>query len=57
MESKLSPRRYDLDWLRVLAIVMVFVAHCGRFFDAEDWHVKNAVTYPALDMVAGVFLA
>ena len=57
MESKLSPRRYDLDWLRVLAILMVFVAHCGRFFDAEDWHVKNAVTYPALDIVAGVFLA
>lgn len=57
METKLATRRYDLDWLRVLAILTVFVAHCSRFFDTQDWHVKNAVTYPALDIVAGVFLA
>jgi peptidoglycan/LPS O-acetylase OafA/YrhL len=57
MESKLSTRRFDLDWLRVLAILMVFVAHCGRLFDAEDWHVKNAVTYPGLGIVAGAVLA
>ena len=34
-------RRYDLDWLRVLAILTVFVFHSSRFFDLEDWHVKN----------------
>lgn len=38
-------RRYDLDWLRVLAILMVFVFHSGRFFDQDGWHVKNAATY------------
>jgi glucans biosynthesis protein C len=38
-------RRYDLDWLRVLAILTVFVFHSSRFFDLEDWHVKNAAQY------------
>jgi glucans biosynthesis protein C len=38
-------RRYDLDWLRVLAILAVFVFHSGRFFDQMDWHVKSATVY------------
>ncbi len=40
-----SRRRYDLDWLRVLAILAVFVFHSGRFFDLMDWHVKSATVY------------
>ena len=34
-------RSYDIDWLRVLAMLMVFLFHCARFFNYEDWHVKN----------------
>jgi glucan biosynthesis protein C len=45
MEKKASVRVYYLDWLRVLAILTVFVFHCGRFFDLEEWHVKNPTTY------------
>jgi peptidoglycan/LPS O-acetylase OafA/YrhL len=45
METKNVQRRYDLDWLRVLGILFVFVYHSNRFFNLEDWHVKNAVTY------------
>lgn len=56
MESKPAIRRFDLDWLRVLAILTVFVAHCGRFFDLEDWHVKNATTYPGMDVFAGLLI-
>jgi glucans biosynthesis protein C len=43
-----SQRRYDLDWLRVLAILAVFVFHSGRFFDLMDWHVKSATTYASV---------
>ncbi|CAG0994390.1 partial Glucans biosynthesis protein C, partial [Methanosarcinales archaeon] len=32
---------YDIDWLRVLAMLMIFLFHCARFFNYEDWHVKN----------------
>ncbi len=35
-------RRYELDWLRVLAMLAVFVFHSGRFFDQMGWHVKSA---------------
>ena len=43
-------RLYYLDWLRVLAILMVFVYHSTRFFNLEDWHVKNATTYGWLEV-------
>src|SRR3990170_4694321 len=45
MNPKLVQRRYDLDWLRVLAILAIFVFHCTRFFDTDDWSIKNATTY------------
>lgn len=40
-----STRRYYIDWLRVLAILTVFIFHTTRFFDLADWHVKNGATY------------
>ena len=45
-----SVRLYYLDWLRVLAILTVFVYHTTRFFNLEDWHVKNATTYGWLEV-------
>jgi glucan biosynthesis protein C len=43
-------RRYDLDWLRVLAILGIFVFHTTRLFDTEDWLIKNTTTYPSVDV-------
>jgi glucans biosynthesis protein C len=40
-EMKTTERRYDIDWLRVLAMGTIFLFHCARFFNYEDWHVKN----------------
>jgi len=34
-------RRYDLDWLRVITIFLVFVYHCTKFFDDDPFNVKN----------------
>jgi glucans biosynthesis protein C len=31
-----------LDWLRVLAMLSVFLYHADRFFTLEGWHVQNA---------------
>jgi glucan biosynthesis protein C len=45
VDTSISHRRYDLDWLRVLVILLVFIFHTGRFFDTMDWHVKNSTTY------------
>ena len=43
-KTDLHLRRNDIDWLRVLAMLVVFIYHCGRFFNDEDWHVKNPQT-------------
>ncbi len=51
-----AQRRFDLDWLRVIMILIVFVFPSGRFFDTMDWHVKNATTSP-LVQVWTTFLA
>jgi peptidoglycan/LPS O-acetylase OafA/YrhL len=37
-----SERIHYLDWLRVLALLGVFLYHAVHPFDTLDWHVKNA---------------
>lgn len=34
-------RYYDIDWLRILGILAIFLFHNARYFSSEDWHVKN----------------
>ncbi|MGD6804506.1 acyltransferase family protein [Rossellomorea vietnamensis] len=41
MEKQQVTRRYDLDWLKVIATLLVFLYHCSMFFNPFDWHVKN----------------
>ena len=43
--KKRSSRRYDFDWLRVAATLVVFLFHSTRFFNQRDYVVNNAVTY------------
>jgi peptidoglycan/LPS O-acetylase OafA/YrhL len=45
MNTVTSGRRFELDWLRVWAILAVFLYHSTRFFNLGDWHVKNVDTY------------
>lgn len=41
--------RYDfLDWLRVIAIFVLFFFHTGMIFVGWGWHVVNAETIPSL---------
>ena len=44
-------RRYDVDWLRVLGMMAVFLFHCSRFFDTEGWHVKSPRTTPVVTYI------
>jgi peptidoglycan/LPS O-acetylase OafA/YrhL len=41
-------RRSDLDWLRVIATIGVFLLHCLKFFDPLDWEVKNNILSQAV---------
>jgi len=44
-------RRYDVDWLRVLGMMTVFLFHSARFFDTGGWHVKSPHTSEALSFI------
>ncbi len=47
----MQERRYDIDWVRVVATLAVFVFHSGRFFDTIDWHLKNTQQSDFLTML------
>ena len=38
----MKQRMYYIDWLRVIAMLAIFIYHCTRFFGIEGWHLKNA---------------
>ncbi len=35
-------RRYDIDWLRVLAMLTIFLYHSGRPFTITPWAIMNS---------------
>ncbi|MEC4590768.1 acyltransferase family protein [Nitrospirillum amazonense] len=49
--SPLSTRRYDLDWIRVIAFFLLILYHVGMFYVPWDWHVKSPHTVPALEPI------
>ena len=44
-------RQYDIDWLRILLIISVFLFHIGMIFNTWGWHIKNNVLVEQLDGV------
>jgi len=54
--SAKSVRLHYLDWLRVLAILGVFLFHAVHPFDATDWHIKNADQSLTVTLVFVIFL-
>jgi len=53
-ESDKQTRRYDNDWLTVLAMLTIFFFHCARFFDERHWHVKNNVENDGLTLFVSI---
>lgn len=50
-EAPGSARIHYLDWLRVIAILMVFLYHAVHPFDIGDWQVKNVEQSEVLTIV------
>ena len=48
-------RLHYLDWLRVLAILGVFLFHASNVFNDADFHIKNAERSTAITMFQGFF--
>ena len=49
MENPVFERRYDLDWLRVIAFGILILFHCGMMFNTWDWHIKNKDTTDSIE--------
>ena len=47
--SQTSTRRYDLDWLRVIAFGLLILYHTGMFYVTWDWHVKSVHAGPGIE--------
>jgi glucan biosynthesis protein C len=52
METVKPQRRHDLDWMRVLLILSVFLYHSARPFQGGDFHVSG-VTSPGFESIFG----
>ena len=48
-------RRYDLDWLRIIAIMAVYFHHIGMPFNGDDFHIMNATSSKLLDDIMVYF--
>ena len=42
----LHTRRYDLDWLRIIAFGLLIFYHVGMFYVTWGWHVKSIYASP-----------
>src|SRR6204780_5356943 len=40
-KEDLGQRRYDLDWVRIGAFVLLILYHVGMYYVTWDWHVKS----------------
>ncbi|QGZ95743.1 acyltransferase family protein [Terricaulis silvestris] len=45
----MTDRRYDMDWIRIAAFVMLILYHCGMFYVTWDWHVKSSRASDAIE--------
>lgn len=45
--TPLPTRRYDLDWLRIIAFGLLIFYHIGMFYVSWDFHVKSIHTAPS----------
>ena len=42
-------RRYDLDWLRIIAFGLLIFYHIGMFYVSWDFHVKSVHAGPDIE--------
>jgi len=48
-------RRYDIDWLRIIAMAGIFFLHCLHLFNmGTDWHLRNVDQSTTAHVLMGV---
>jgi len=49
IHGNLGERRYDLDWVRIGAFMLLIFYHVGMYYVSWDWHVKSPHTSHAIE--------
>ncbi len=49
MHNPTSSRLYFLDWVRILAFMLLIVYHVGMYYVSGDWHVKSPYASDAIE--------
>lgn len=44
-----TSRRFDMDWLRIFAFMLLILYHIGMFYVTWDWHVKSPRASAAIE--------
>ena len=52
----MTERRYDIDWLRVIAVLAVFLLHTSQFFGTSGWILENAERSFIVDVLRGALI-
>jgi len=50
-----TTRRFDLDWVRVITMLLLLLFHSGRLFNYTPWHLKNAETAGGIEVYIHFF--
>ena len=45
----LGERRFDLDWVRILAFMLLILYHVGMYYVTWEWHVKSPHASSAIE--------
>lgn len=48
-DGGLGGRRYDLDWVRIGAFMLLILYHVGMYYVTWDWHVKSPNASAAIE--------
>jgi peptidoglycan/LPS O-acetylase OafA/YrhL len=48
-QEDMGERRYDLDWVRICAFMLLIVYHVGMYYVSWDWHVKSSRASSAME--------
>jgi len=49
IQGPLGERRYDLDWVRIGAFMLLILYHVGMYYVTWDWHVKSPAASRAIE--------